>query len=86
MYHQSIPAMHPLIDVFVHIKVQCTNATLDNVIEVYPIGFKQSSTFLDSYDSTISVFKVNHISSVNQVGQNMFCFAGVDSIGNQHRH
>jgi len=31
---------------FVHIKVQCTNATLDNVIEVYPIGFKQSSSFL----------------------------------------
>ncbi len=35
------------------------------------------------YDSTISVLKVNYISIVNQVGQNIFCFAGVNSIGNQ---
>jgi hypothetical protein len=28
-------------------------------------------------------FIVNYTASASQVGQNLFCFAGVDSIGNQ---
>ncbi len=67
----------------IRIRIQCPNATLANIIGVYPTGFTQSSTFFDPYDSTISIFKVNYVASANQVGQNLFCFAGVDSIGNQ---
>jgi hypothetical protein len=68
---------------FIRIKVQCPNITLTNVVGVSPAGFTQSSTFTDPYDSTIYIFKVNYAASANQVGQHLFCFAGVDSIGNQ---
>ncbi|CAF3860887.1 unnamed protein product [Rotaria sp. Silwood2] len=71
------------ITVLIRIKIQCPNATLANVIGVYPSGFIQSSTFTDSYDPTINIFKVSYTGNANQVGQNLFCFAGVDSIGNQ---
>ncbi|CAF0977807.1 unnamed protein product [Adineta steineri] len=71
------------LTMLIRIKVQCANATLNNTIGVYPTGFTQSSTYLDPYDSTINVFQVTYVASANQVGQNLFCFAGVDSIGNQ---
>ncbi|CAF1507818.1 unnamed protein product, partial [Rotaria sp. Silwood1] len=32
---------------------------------------------------TINIFQVSYTGNANQVGQNLFCFAGVDSIGNQ---
>ena len=65
------------------IRVQCPNATLDNIIAVYPIGFTKSPIVLDPYDSNVNVFMVNYTARVEQIGQNLFCFAGVDSIGNQ---
>ncbi|CAF0861623.1 unnamed protein product [Rotaria sordida] len=71
------------ITMFIRIKIQCPNATLANVIGVYPAGFTQSTPFTDPYDTTIYSFKVSYTGNANQVGQNLFCFAGVDSIGNQ---
>ncbi|UJR30433.1 hypothetical protein I4U23_017967 [Adineta vaga] len=68
---------------FIRIRVQCPNATLDNVIGVYPAGFTQSTTFVDPFDPTIYIFKITYVANANQVGQNLFCFSGVDSIGNQ---
>lgn len=65
------------------IKIQCPNAILDNIIGVYPTGFTQSSTYLDPYDSSINVFMITYTARIEQIGQNLFCFAGVDSIGNQ---
>jgi hypothetical protein len=72
-----------VLTIYIRIRVQCPNATLANVIGVYPIGFTQSSTITDPYDSTVNLFKVFYTANANQVGQNLFCFAGVDSIGNQ---
>ncbi|CAF1070106.1 unnamed protein product [Adineta ricciae] len=72
-----------IITMIIRIRVQCANATLVNVIGVYPTGFTQSAVFTDSYDLTLYNFKVSYSASANQVGQNLFCFAGVDSIGNQ---
>jgi hypothetical protein len=72
-----------ILTMFIRIRIQCANATLANVIGVYPTGFTQSNTTLDPYDSTVNVFKVYYTANANQVGQNLFCFAGVDSIGNQ---
>ncbi|UJR16028.1 hypothetical protein I4U23_002942 [Adineta vaga] len=67
----------------IRIRIQCPNATLANIIAVYPNGFTQSATFTDPYDPTLYNFKVFYSATANQVGQNLFCFAGVDSIGNQ---
>ena len=72
-----------LLMMFIRIRVQCPNATLANIIGVYPVGFTQTSTFTDPYDTTVYNRQVNYTANVDQVGQNLFCFAGVDSIGNQ---
>jgi hypothetical protein len=72
-----------VLTMLIRIRVQCPNATLANVIGVYPTGFTQSSSITDPYDSTVNIFKVFYTANANQVGQNLFCFAGVDSIGNQ---
>ena len=71
------------ITVLIRIKIRCPNATLSNVIGVYPKGFTQSPTYTDPYDPTINNFQVTYLASASQIGQNLFCFAGVDSIGNQ---
>lgn len=71
------------LTIAIRIQIRCPNATLANVIAVYPAGFTQSTTYLDPYDRTINVFMVNYTARSDQVGQNLFCFAGVDSIGNQ---
>ena len=71
------------ITLLIRIKVRCSNATLNNVIGVYPKGFTQSAIYTDPYDPTINSFLVTYSASANQIGQNLFCFAGVDSIGNQ---
>ncbi|CAF1627580.1 unnamed protein product, partial [Didymodactylos carnosus] len=71
------------LSVLLRIQVKCANSTLSNIIGVYPQGFSQSSIYQDPYDKTINIFMVNYSASASQVGQNLFCFAGVDSIGNQ---
>lgn len=71
------------LTVLIRIRIRCPNATLANIIGVYPSGFTQSNPYLDPFDPTVNVFLVNYTASANQVGQNLFCFAGVDSIGNQ---
>lgn len=65
------------------IRVQCPNATLDNLITSTPPGFTRSAMFLDPFDSTVNVVMINYTARIEQLGQNLFCFAGVDSIGNQ---
>jgi hypothetical protein len=72
-----------VLTMLIRIRVQCPNATLANVIGVYPTGFTQSSTYTDPQYTAVNIFQVNYAASANQVGQNLFCFAGVDSIGNQ---
>jgi hypothetical protein len=65
------------------IRIQCLNATLNDIIGVYPTGFTKSLPYLDPYDSSVNLFMINFTASTQQLGQNLFCFAGVDSIGNQ---
>ena len=65
------------------IRIQCPNATLDNVITSYPSGFTRSATYFDQFDPRINIFFINYTAQIQQLGQNLFCFAGVDSIGNQ---
>ncbi|CAF0948611.1 unnamed protein product [Didymodactylos carnosus] len=67
----------------IRIQIQCPGANLSSVIAVYPPGFSQSAIYEDPYDTTINFFMVNYTAAANQVGQNLFCFAGVDSVGNQ---
>ncbi|CAF1603918.1 unnamed protein product [Rotaria magnacalcarata] len=67
----------------VRFQVQCTNATVDSVISVNPAGLLASPVVQDSFDPTIFAFLANFTSTAPQVGQNLFCFAAVDSIGNQ---
>ena len=71
------------LTVLIRIRVRCPNATLANMIGVFPSGFTQSPSYLDPSDPTVNVILVNYAANINQVGQNLFCFAGVDSIGNQ---
>ena len=71
------------LTILVRIRVQCANATLANVVGVAPAGFTQSDTFVDPYYSNVYIYKVTYVANINQVGQNLYCFAGVDSIGNQ---
>ncbi|CAM4753112.1 unnamed protein product [Rotaria magnacalcarata] len=72
-----------VITMVLRIQIQCPNATLTSIIGVYPAGFTQSATYTDPYSPTIHIFNVYYTGNSNQVGQNLFCFAGVDSIGNQ---
>ncbi|CAF1138993.1 unnamed protein product [Adineta steineri] len=67
----------------VRFKVQCQNATVDSIISVNPTGLLTTALQQDPFDSTIYVFLANFTSNANQIGQNLYCFAGVDSIGNQ---
>ncbi|CAF1067523.1 unnamed protein product [Adineta steineri] len=67
----------------VRFQVQCTNATVASIISVNLIGLTTTALQQDPSDSTIFVFLANFTSSANQIGQNLYCFSGVDSIGNQ---
>ncbi|CAF1089399.1 unnamed protein product [Rotaria sp. Silwood1] len=67
----------------VRFQVQCTNATVESVISANPAGLLTTSIEQDPFDPTIFAFLANFTSSAQQVGQNLFCFAAVDSIGNQ---
>jgi hypothetical protein len=70
--------------VLTNCKDQYSNATLANVIRLYLTGFTQSSPICtDPSNPTVNIFKVNYVTNVNQVGQNLYCFVYVDSIGNQ---
>ncbi|CAF0770357.1 unnamed protein product [Rotaria sp. Silwood1] len=67
----------------VRFQVQCTSATVESVISANPAGLLTTSIEQDPFDPTIFAFLANFTSSAQQVGQNLFCFAAVDSIGNQ---
>ncbi|CAF1199626.1 unnamed protein product [Rotaria sordida] len=67
----------------VRFKVQCTNATVESIISANPSGLITSSVQQDSFDPMIFAFLANFTSNSEQVGQNLFCFSAVDSIGNQ---
>ncbi|UJR19129.1 hypothetical protein I4U23_022259 [Adineta vaga] len=67
----------------VRFKVQCANTTVDSYISVNPSGLLTTSLQQDPFDPTIFAFLASFTSSISQVGQNLFCFAGIDSIGNQ---
>ncbi|CAF3474831.1 unnamed protein product [Rotaria sp. Silwood1] len=67
----------------IRFKVQWTNATVDSISSVNPTGLLTTSIEQDPFDPTIFAFLANFTSSAQQVGQNLFCFSAVDSIGNQ---
>ncbi|CAM4880178.1 unnamed protein product [Rotaria socialis] len=72
-----------LITMVLRIQIQCPNATLTSIIGLYPAGFTQSAAYTDPYNRTTNAFNVYYTGNLNKVGQNLFCFAGVDSIDNQ---
>jgi hypothetical protein len=67
----------------VRFQVQCVNATVNSTISVNPTGLLITPVLQDPFDPTIFTFLATFTSSANQIGQNLFCFAAVDSIGNQ---
>ncbi len=67
----------------VRFKVQCANTTVDSIISVNPTGLLTTPIQQDPLEPTIFAFLANFTSNAQQVGQNLFCFAAVDSIGNQ---
>ncbi|CAF0979134.1 unnamed protein product [Rotaria sordida] len=67
----------------VRFEVQCTNATVQSIISVNPTGLLTTSIQQDPFDRKIFAFLANFTSNAQQVGQNLFCFSAVDSIGNQ---
>ncbi|CAF1653297.1 unnamed protein product [Adineta ricciae] len=67
----------------VRFKVQCANATVASYISVNPAGLLTTPIQQDPFDPTIFAFLANFTSSANQIGQNLFCFGAIDSIGNQ---
>ncbi|CAF4323187.1 unnamed protein product [Rotaria sp. Silwood2] len=67
----------------VRFKVQCTNATVDSIISANPTGLLTTPIQQDPFDPTIFAFLANFTTNAQQVGQNLFCFSAVDSIGNQ---
>ena len=67
----------------VRFQVQCTNASVDSVISANPTGLLTTPLQQDTFDPTIYAFLANFTSNAQQIGQNLFCFSAVDSIGNQ---
>ena len=67
----------------VRFRVQCPNATVDSIISVNPAGLLTTPLLQDSFDPDIYAFIANFTASLDQIGQNLFCFAAVDSLGNQ---
>ncbi|UJR37024.1 hypothetical protein I4U23_029731 [Adineta vaga] len=67
----------------VRFKVQCENSSVESFISVNPTGLLTTALQQDSFDPTIYAFLANFTSSADQIGQNLFCFSAVDSIGNQ---
>jgi hypothetical protein len=67
----------------VRFEVQCANSTVNSTISVNPTGLLTTPIQQDPFDPTIFVFIASFTSNAQQVGQNLFCFAAVDSIGNQ---
>ena len=67
----------------VRFRVQCANASVSSTISVNPTGLFTTAIQQDTYDPTVFIFLAQYTSSVQQIGQNLFCFSGVDSIGNQ---
>jgi hypothetical protein len=67
----------------IRFQVQCANATVDSIISVNPTGLLTTSIQQDPFDTDIFAFLANFTSSAEQIGQNLSCFAAVDSIGNQ---
>ncbi len=67
----------------VRFQVQCANATVNSTISVNPTGLLTTALQQDPFEPTIFAFLATYTASASQEGQNLFCFAGVDSIGNQ---
>jgi hypothetical protein len=67
----------------IRLQVQCNNTNVSSIISVNPTGLLISPIQKDPFNGDIYVFLANFTPSAQQVGQNLFCFAGVDSIGNQ---
>jgi hypothetical protein len=67
----------------IRLQVQCPNATITNIISVNPVGFSNTAIVPDPFDTTMFIYFVYFVASPQQYGQNLYCFSGVDSIGNQ---
>ncbi len=61
----------------------CKRYTVNSTISVNSTGLLTTPLQQDPFDPTIFAFLATFTSSANQEGQNLFCFAAVDSIGNQ---
>lgn len=67
----------------IRLQVQCTNANVTNIISVNPTGLTSTNIIPDPFDNTIFIYIIYYFASADQYGQNLYCFSGVDSIGNQ---
>ena len=67
----------------IRFRVQCANASVTSIISVNPTGLFTTSIQQDPFDATIFTFLAHFTSNAQQIGQNLFCFSAVDSIGNQ---
>jgi hypothetical protein len=67
----------------IRLQVQCPNATVTSIFSVNPLGLTYTPIVPDPYDPTIFIYLVYYSATFQQYGQNLYCFSGVDSIGNQ---
>lgn len=67
----------------VRFKIQCPNASITSYISANPAGLITTPILQDPFDPTIFAFLASFKANSDQIGQNLFCFAAVDSIGNQ---
>ena len=67
----------------IRLQVQCINATVNEIISVRPIGLTVTNMTRDPFDSSIFIYFIYYFADPSQYGQNLYCFSGVDSIGNQ---
>ncbi|CAF1194039.1 unnamed protein product [Adineta ricciae] len=67
----------------IRLQVQCPNATVNSIISVNPTGLTKTALVPDPFDVTIFIYFIYYFASPDQYGQNLYCFSGIDSIGNQ---
>ena len=67
----------------IRLQVQCNNTNVTNLISVNPSGLTNTDITRDPFDPRIFIYFISFTASEEQYGQNLYCFSGVDSIGNQ---
>ncbi|UJR14448.1 hypothetical protein I4U23_001445 [Adineta vaga] len=67
----------------IRLQVQCPKSNVTSIISVNPPGLTNTELVTDPFDPTIFIYFIYYFASADQYGQNLYCFSGVDSIGNQ---